>query len=889
MVHKRITKGIEVKNLNVESVMENIGYGESIVFITDHGELIGAMTEGDINRCFKKGQYVIDTTVVNRKIRYIVESKDLCNVYSMADDVFRKYPKIHNIPVIDDERNFLYQIDRDEDMLAAHIDKCLTVIRQYKPIPTFLECYNCTQIALTGGEIKVLNWVRECIREEIRQCADVSDVEILILENVLDYKKIDSNAVIICLSDTIFRYLRKMSSLSTVSIDEIYQYYFYKELEKIKKETIVNFLKLFGYEKISINAENRYIDRIKSIMEQNNVCVESENDICNSNLREVDICAYSMNGSLKEKMSLENFSITLKRLQEYNYITGRPLTRDLYLREYTACLAKIREEGITGIVFQSYNTLDCEVYDMIKKLEWLHVVKPEDEKDTTIQWMNDYASSSSDSLMINLQYLSIETALVNAGYDFVSRYCNNVYVHRTYWDSRKLADYTRVNRTVENFISNKKFFLENFAEKVIGKNKYSIEQLVSEIKDCAIVHVNEGYMKYQSNYVSEYFNTDIYGCRVTIDVSKRYTGTIWLVGPCIYSGYAVADCDTIASILQNRLNQLDINYRVVNLAMGGSDFWNQVDRISDLKIGMHDIMICWVSSMWNRGNHRVITTDINKFMEQLQDDEYWNYPLHCGVKGYSILAEQILENIKPDLFQLPENKFHLGSTLEKEINIFVQSLMEQLKNSVALYPVMDAKHDKSGAIVMNCNPFTYGHQYLVETASRLVDILYVFVVEEDKSVFPFTERLDMVKKGVKDFKNVVVLPSGKFMISSVTFPGYFTKDNPNGRCYDSFLDLKIFAHYIAPALGVTKRFVGEEPIDCVTAQYNHDMKIILGEQNIDVIEIPRKEINSEVISASKVRQLMEMGKYEILHHYVPESTFDYIQKFLETYVNKTTE
>ena len=83
--------------------------------------------------------------------------------------------------------------------------------------------------------------------------------------------------------------------------------------------------------------------------------------------------------------------------------------------------------------------------------------------------------------------------------------------------------------------------------------------------------------------------------------------------------------------------------------------------------------------------------------------------------------------------------------------------------------------------------------------------------------------------------------------------------------------------------------MGEEPIDCVTAQYNHDMKIILGEQNIDVIEIPRKEINSEVISASKVRQLMEMGKYEILHHYVPESTFDYIQKFLETYVNKTTE
>ena len=144
---------------------------------------------------------------------------------------------------------------------------------------------------------------------------------------------------------------------------------------------------------------------------------------------------------------------------------------------------------------------------------------------------------------------------------------------------------------------------------------------------------------------------------------------------------------------------------------------------------------------------------------------------------------------------------------------------------------------KSGAVVMNCNPFTYGHQYLIETASRLVDILYVFVVEENKSIFSFEDRLCMVQNGVKDFPNVVVLPSGKFMISSITFPGYFMKDNPGNDCFDSFLDLKIFAYYIAPTLGISIRFVGEEPFDKVTAQYNYDMKIILSRNDIDVIKL----------------------------------------------------
>ena len=40
---------------------------------------------------------------------------------------------------------------------------------------------------------------------------------------------------------------------------------------------------------------------------------------------------------------------------------------------------------------------------------------------------------------------------------------------------------------------------------------------------------------------------------------------------------------------------------------------------------------------------------------------------------------------------------------------------------------------KSAALVMNANPFTLGHQYLVEKAAAACDTLHLFVVSEDAS------------------------------------------------------------------------------------------------------------------------------------------------------------
>ena len=179
---------------------------------------------------------------------------------------------------------------------------------------------------------------------------------------------------------------------------------------------------------------------------------------------------------------------------------------------------------------------------------------------------------------------------------------------------------------------------------------------------------------------------------------------------------------------------------------------------------------------------------------------------------------------------------------------------------------------------MNCNPFTLGHQYLVEYAAARVAKLYLFVVEEDKSEFPFADRIELVRQGVKNFSNVEVLPSGKFIISQQTFSGYFNKASLQDVAVDSSEDVEIFAKEIAPTLGITIRFAGEEPTDNVTRQYNETMKKILPRYGVEFREIPRKNFGDEPISASKVREALKRGDFDKIKNLVPDSTFLYLLK-----------
>lgn len=149
-----------------------------------------------------------------------------------------------------------------------------------------------------------------------------------------------------------------------------------------------------------------------------------------------------------------------------------------------------------------------------------------------------------------------------------------------------------------------------------------------------------------------------------------------------------------------------------------------------------------------------------------------------------------------------------------------------------------------GAIVMNCNPFTLGHQYLIEYAAKQCEILHVFIFEEDKSVFPFDVRYKLVQQEVQHLSNVYVHGGGQYIISHIIFPSYFIKKHSDILKAQTELDVLIFVKYIAPFFNIKKRFVGEEPNCEVTNGYNEIMKKILSSYGIDLIVIPKKKYNS---------------------------------------------
>lgn len=203
-----------------------------------------------------------------------------------------------------------------------------------------------------------------------------------------------------------------------------------------------------------------------------------------------------------------------------------------------------------------------------------------------------------------------------------------------------------------------------------------------------------------------------------------------------------------------------------------------------------------------------------------------------------------------------------------------------------------ARPGRNGAIVMNANPFTKGHRWLIEQAASQVDNLYVIVVKEDRSRFPYAERKSMIEAGCAGLGNVVVCEGSDYAISAATFPTYFLKRLDDATDTQIALDLDLFVNHIAQPLGVAVRFAGSEPTDALTRRYNELMAEILpnhsdpeivegsalrqAQRPIDFIEIPRLEQNGKPISATSLRRALDKGNLKEAMEYIPESTVPYL-------------
>jgi [citrate (pro-3S)-lyase] ligase len=182
----------------------------------------------------------------------------------------------------------------------------------------------------------------------------------------------------------------------------------------------------------------------------------------------------------------------------------------------------------------------------------------------------------------------------------------------------------------------------------------------------------------------------------------------------------------------------------------------------------------------------------------------------------------------------------------------------------------------SAAVIVNCNPFTLGHRYLIEYAASRCEKLHIFVVWEDKSSFPAEIRYRLVKEGVSHLSNVVVHKGKDYIISNATFPSYFLKEYDDLVEIQAKIDLTIFSEYIAQALKIEKRFVGEEPYCEVTSAYNQIMKEMLPPVGIGVEEVPRLSLDGIAISASRVRELIRNGDIPAVKDLVPETTYKFL-------------
>jgi Citrate lyase synthetase len=261
----------------------------------------------------------------------------------------------------------------------------------------------------------------------------------------------------------------------------------------------------------------------------------------------------------------------------------------------------------------------------------------------------------------------------------------------------------------------------------------------------------------------------------------------------------------------------------------------------------------------------------------------------------SVASERGYTNVK--VFTKPENRSVFESLGFKLLAEAPKAILMENGRGLEEYCDYLRGHRAFGVIVMNANPFTQGHRYLIEQAdfsmrptglgrndkSSVISSdarwaesrnLVIIPVKEDASRFPYSERFEMIRTGSGDMADVV--EGSDYQISAATFPTYFLKNLSDAAETQMRLDIDLFGRHIAPALGAQVRFVGTEPADPLTARYNTLMKELLPKYGVEVVEISRLTDSESPVTATRVRSLLDAGQFKAASALTPESTWPYL-------------
>ena len=396
------------------------------------------------------------------------------------------------------------------------------------------------------------------------------------------------------------------------------------------------------------------------------------------------------------------------------------------------------------------------------------------------------------------------------------------------------------------------FFGEHFSPEYaeeVGSHVYGVEQ-------------NSIYTRL-TDLESPYINIKG-GERVTVGQPQEAERTVYFFGPCLMIGAYTEDAHTIESYLQAMLNDAGYSCKVVNCGCFETPYQEMI-RITSTPMRPGDIVVLHVD---NHPYENTVSIDLMDVLDENDVPNDWvlDLPMHVNYRVNELYAAELFKRMVADGALAAPVANDAPTMLARDLA--VQRLyLDRVFNDFTPKP-----GERVGTVGMHGNPFTWGHRYLIETASKQVDRLFCLLIADDLGVFSYAERFAMTVEGTKDLENVRIVSGGPFQATRNIFREYFLKVAPTSIEESALADTLIYAEVIAKRLGIKYRFLGDERHNPKMDYFNKLMARTLADYGIEAVELPRFAVGDAPVSASAARAASDAGDAETLKSHVPPST-----------------
>ena len=348
-------------------------------------------------------------------------------------------------------------------------------------------------------------------------------------------------------------------------------------------------------------------------------------------------------------------------------------------------------------------------------------------------------------------------------------------------------------------------------------------------------------------------------------IEKQSNKHIFIFGNSSVFGYYVADDKTIASYLQQNID----NYVVHNCATNGDTLENLYNRIINTRVCENDIIIVGIPK--DRVNNINLYPCINivDLFETNRQKENFVDKAHYTAYCHKWIADVIYNSIKKDMEFLPT------VNVEDKVNDMCKSFYA---SSDLDFTKMDVE---VGAVVASCNPFTCGHRFLAEIGSKMFDYFVVFLMQDGIDlIYTKEECSKLVRIGVEDLENVIVVDLSSIFSYQTFWSEYNNVALRHSKNYVGLntIELLDIVGCALKKLNIKHFLCGIEVDDDITKQHIAQAKFVFPKNDINVIQIPRKRMNKqERISGTQCREYLTKKQYEKLKFFIPQNVLVYIQ------------